>query len=732
MLIGGVAAGALSPPAASTSPHSLAKTTEPISTQGTIANHPPVSIQTFPGVNNSFRRHRDPGTVVRANRLEDLQRVLRDRLETQLSASAVDISQGRYNQAQSRLGQAYLNQLEKYADVTNERNDDSATSTIKTLNETRTRQREYAQTVEEFRRKYTQYQQAKRRGNDERARQIARKVADLGEQAQQQAKQLNESYNQYNTTTGANVTTAREQIQEVQADVNQNRQSVEQREFIPTTITVDQADTQGSFVDPIVIRAKLIGGDSPVSNRNISLVIGNQMYTATTNINGEFSVQYRPITIPSNTSTVTVAYLPANSSVYTGSRVSIPIEVERVTGQITIDSVTSETAFNDPITVNGTVTVADEPVSGLSLTVLVDDQRLGTVVTAPDGSFTFRRRLPAGPNVGEQTVMVRTQLTGRSVSATSAARSIQIRGTPTSLSATAMRDEEVIQVSGQLVADASPLPGRQIIISADDELIGTVRTKANGSYVVRIDEAELDRTVVVKFNGAGTNLNSTETSVLVSPSQDARTGIDPGTDPDSPDTPREFVRRIINDLTRGGFTLGNTDASLVTALLSSPIVLVGGGITLGLCGSILVIVRRQRRPADNSSDATMSSDSPAPTNSAEHSTVDLSALLRSVEAELESGNHSEAIIQAYVIARSALANKQDVDQVRTHWQFFETCVANGVDNDALQMLTKAYERARYGEEEVPLATAKTAFSAARFFVESDSGSHIGQSRREEN
>lgn len=675
--------------------------------------------QTPPPTNNTTVRHRDPDEVASENRLDALQGVLTQRLSERLGSSAIQLNQQQYDRARSLLGDDYLDQLEKYADVADERDDEDAAAAAETYNDTRESQREYSRTVQAFRETYDEYQEAKANGNERRARELARELVRLGQTAARQSERLDENYDRLEDQAGADLTTTSREIQQIQTEIDDDRATVAATEFVDTTLDIRRADAAGSFSNPLEIAATLTSENGPVANQSITLAIGDQTIRGETDDEGQFSVTYRPTTVLVNRSTLTIQYVPATTSVYRATNATIPVTLSATTGNVSLTRTTSTAGFGDSVVVAGTVTVAGEPVSNLSLAVGVDDAALGTMRTNPSGAFTVQSPLPATPAPGVQQLTIDDRVEGRAVRIAPVNESLQVRETATNLSATVTRTDRGYSLTGRLTAAGRAVTDQRIVVSVSGDRLGTARTAVDGSFALRIDAGEANQTVTVSFDGSGTNLRSVETRVTIPPTD---TGDDGGRDATT--TPASAAPAV------GDIVTGETPLTIdaLLAIITTPVGLVLVGLLLGGGGLVIAALRRRgRRSTPDASAPVAESDTepaaPARSDSAEPSPDEPVDSFSTAASALSEGTTDEAVVEAYAAVRAALATRLSADRARTHWQFFDACLAavEDVDDDALRTLTETYETARYGAGSVSSTAAENALVAARSLLQPESG-----------
>jgi hypothetical protein len=670
-----------------------------------------------PVTNNTTVRHRDPSIVGSEGRLDELRRVLQARLASRLGRGAVQISQGQYDRAEEVLGKEFLSTLNKYGEVAGQSSDGTG-DTVERLNRTRNQQLEYAESVSEFNETYEAYREATANGNESRARQLGRELVKLGENASRQAEELNRSYSQLEADTGGTLNQAREHVGTLQLQIDTTTNEVIENEFEVTNLTVRETEVEGSFTDPLRFEASISSDGEAISNQTIDLRVGGQRYTATTDARGVFVIEYRPTATLVNNSSVDLRYLPQESSTYLGSNASVPVRIEGVTGEASLTVRTNETAFGEPFSVRGDVMVGDQPVPGLPLAVVVGGERLGIVRTDKEGEFEYSRDLPAAPAAGTQQVSVTPTAPDRAVGILPANDTIIIRETPTSLSASFTRTNTTERISGRLAANGSSPPRKQVSVVINGTRVETVQTSANGSYTVQFARGVLSGDVTVRFDATGTNLESAMTRVNIPVEQRGEGGDIQGSATNAPRNIQDWIDRIVSFL-RGNQPIGSGAGSeYLRSILFSPITLVIGGVVTGAGGILLLAISRRRGDTKQQTEPGSSPKESREADGTDLRSKEFLARLPSADAISESGDPGGLVITAYGIVRNTLVDDRRAHRPQTHWQFFETCVADGVDATNLRTLTEVYESARYGAESPEETAAQEAVSAARALVRS--------------
>lgn len=689
--VGTVAAAA---PAASPSTTAVTSDSTTVDASLTRAQQTPVQ-------NNSSVRHRNPEAVASENRLSDLQRLLGSRLSERLSSSAVELNQEQYERAQSVLGEEYLAQLSKYGEVVDERDDEQGERVVDAYNQTRERQREYTETVQDFRETQAEYQEAQANGNDSRARELARELVALGDEASRQSEGLNESYSSLGEVSGTDLSTAQTEIQQVQADIDQDVERVETAEFVATELVIRDADETGSFTQPLGVSGTLESERGLVSNQEITLEIGEQTTTVETNADGNFFISYRPTTVLVNRSQLDITYRPAETSPYRQSNATIPVSLSAESATVDVETATTEAGFGTPVRVTGSVTAAGVPVTNLSLAVVADGTRLGTVRTNDAGAFAFEEPLPATPRPGDRQLVVEDALSGRAVTVDTVSRPLTVSETATTLDVQLIREGDAFGLQGQLRADGQPVPNQQLSVSVAGDRLGTTRTDAEGRFSIPVDEGEANQTATVTFDGDGTNLQSTSATVELL----ALEVTEPPPTPQPTSTPAVGLLLLLRQ---------ELTVELLLSFLTTPVGLVVSGVGLGALGLLVTLWRRRRRDAVAAAAAAQATTAESPADAdVSPSSREPVAPRSDIPASLSDEAPDEAVIGAYGAVRAALVRQLPTSRARTHWQFFEACVAQGIDDDSLRTLTESYELARYGAQSVSDSVAETALAAAR-------------------
>lgn len=666
--------------------------------------------QTTPttATNNTSVRHANPEEAESEDTADALRAQLTARLADRLEGSSVQISEGQYNRAKGILGEEYVDTLGKYADVADENGESETADDFERAGET---QRNLSDSLAEYRETEQAYQEAKSAGNEEEARQLAREIVRIGEDIDRQSTELSDTYAQLGNQTSIDFSGAQERIQTVQRDVAESTAQIRDAELSATTLTVDATGETASFVDPLQIEGRLLAADdSPVADRSITLQVGERLYTVETDDDGRFELDYRPAGLSADASQVTVQYLPQTTSVYIGSNASVPIAVEQVDGSIEFESVPDEVGFNDSVAVAGQVVVDGRPVSDLPVNATLGQQSLGSGVTDVDGRFAMNRTLPVDVPDGEQRLRVTSGADSAVV--VDAAEPVTVTATPTNLTLTLTPDGGTVVASGRLTADGAGVSDRQIALSVDGDAVTETTTGDDGRYQVRFDSRLLheDATVTVRFDGSGTNLESTSATMTRSSGGAGGAG-----------NPVFGVGSVGSGIPGigGGSGSGNGPGGSIVASITGQDSPSTERIAFGAAAAVLILaagwyaVRRW-----------LSSNGPASVNEVETSGTgedDDAEPIPSPVALLAQGQMQAALLAAYQSVQRALAPSLD-ETPKTHREFYRACQQTGaVPMDALRVLNDAYERAVYSDRELSLDEARDAIMAAEQIVSNRGG-----------
>jgi hypothetical protein len=655
------------------------------------------SVASFAQENNSTR-HEHPDEVNERGDLADVERWLAGRMVEQLARSSVELSEGEYELAREYVGEEYRDRYGQYVEVAGETSTDRDDESADAFEAAREDQDELVLQVRTFRETREEYRAAKEADDEERARRLARELQRQADAINGTAADLKGHYGRISNTTSANMSEGSTAVREVRRNVSEDVDAVRREEFVATDLSLSVASTEISFVEPLEATGRLVTANgTPVADRRVRFHVGARQVTTRTDDEGRFSLTYRPTTIPVGEQTVAVRYVPENASVYLGSSEQVSVTVEQVQPGVDLASEFDDLAFGDRLVVDGSIAADGVGASGVPVAVFLGDERLGTVTTTDDGSFTFEGRVPATVADGERTLSVRVSLEDRALARAEASTDVQIRSTETLLTLEERTvTSEGVRVSGTLVTAAGlVVPDQRVAVTLDGTRIGTIRTTDDGSFTsildvpgqLRPESGSVSLELVASFDGEGTNLEGSQDSATVEvPAIDAA-------EPNGPD--------------------GSSEAFQFPLSLPA---LLGGVAVLAIAGGAIVLRRRDRGggdepgslPADAAPDGAR--DPPTAQAPPEPTPLDTAA------QRLDEGLTDAAVEIAYEAVRSEIGATLDVGDARTHWEFLRASQAAGLNGDgyaALEALTEGYERAAFAPRPVPVDEAEQAVESAR-------------------
>lgn len=626
--------------------------------------------------NTTAVRHVDPAEAESEGDLDALESYLQRQLAARLTRSQIQVSRGEYRQGKSLVDEEYRDLLAKYVDVEGETGGRDESQTFR---ETGRDQRDFADDVRGYRETLEEYREAKRAGDERRARRLARELETRSEDVAATGRNLSTSYRRLGNATGGNFSDTRASVNATVANVTAQQSEIRAAEFIRTQLTATVESEAISFYEPLVVEGYLeTENGTALAERTVTLRAGNRSVTATTDEAGRFTITYRPVRLPLATERLRLRYRPANESVYLGSTANVSVGVEQVTPELRIAAATDSAAFRERVATSSQVTVDDEPVRGAAVGLFLGGRRLATGRTDQDGEVVLSAPLPAEVATGERRMAVRVLGRNRSIGPATTSRTLYVRETDTDLSVTAGQAGDAVRLNGRLTTvDGEPVPGRSVAIRRNDSLVTTVRTGPDGGYTATVP-AEPGHTyrLAAVYDEPSTNLG---------PSR-ARTSL---------------------TLPRPSDAAADESEQALSEVLDEYPALVAGGLLLGLLLVAGAIWLRRGGTAAEHTDATLAaSDAGSPETT--DATTDPLSPARAVLDE----NANAAVERAYRAVRSRLRDRGIGSADATHWELYRAGRDAGVDATDLETLTTAYERAAFDPREIDRADARTALAAA--------------------
>jgi hypothetical protein len=614
--------------------------------------------------NNTTVQHERPDDVSESGDSQQLSQWLERRLARQLGESAVNISEGQYEQGREVLGNDYSSRLGQYVSVAGDTETDSDDQASGTYRETREDQREFANTTQSYRETYETYERARQNGNTTAARQAARELDRLSERVQSLNATLQGEYVVLANQTDLNTERPREALAETSANISAQQSRVREQTLVATNLTARTNASTVSFASPARVSGQLrLANGTALSNVSGRVVIANRSYAVTTDSEGRFAVSYRPVSLPVNATTARVQFVPTATSAYLDSADDVSVTVIQVSPRL--ERVTTPTGggYGDPLTTTVVATVDGRPVPSLPIRT-----GLGTTVvsgrTDEAGRVTLSPRVPATPAAGERSLRVAHARSGLAVGQNGTASTVTIFETATNLTVDATSDGR-LRVRGRLrTTEGAGIGGQQVQLSVGDTT-RSVETNATGWYrLVVANASAIDGTddgalaVTARFDGTGTNLRDS----------------------------RDRMQVTLGSAGGGGAVAGSGDQDTMLVL---------GALVLGVLVVAGVVGLSQRQRGGEPVEPT----TPAPESTASTTASPDQSIqwLDRARSALAAGDDERAIVAAYAAVRRQLEREAALASTLTHREF----VADGRDSlsvadaEALSTVATAYERATF-------------------------------------
>jgi len=647
--------------------------------------------------NSSTTQHENPLGASADGDTDGLAAYLSNSLANRINNSTLQLSRGEYERADSLVDDQYQEVLGQYVDVAGSADGSVDPDNLRAAGQD---QRRLVNETREFNDVYERYEEAKRSGDTERARRLARELDNLSENISRTTRSQRQNLQAIDNGSSADLNETIREIQRLSQNVEDRRREVVELEFVRTELDIEASGQRASFRDPVTIRGGITDvNGSELADRSVTIAVGERTYTVRTDSEGEFLLRYRPTTIRTDRREVTVRYVPANTSVYRSANASVPVTLEQTTATLSIRRATSTVQYGEAVEVRGRVFAGSVPVPNVPVAVTIEDTRISTVRTDEDGFFEIQSPLPVDITDGEHQLYGRIALSGRAIAARNETTGITVLQTGTNLSLT---DRTVtadgIEVTGRLTTDdGSAVPRQQVDLLFDGATVATGMTDREG--IVRLnssfDADQIDRisTLTLRYDGAGTNLDSTAVQRNIS------SGGPPGGD--------------------SGFTvLGVSFGSPVDASRGTVALLIGV-VVLAFIGSGLYLELRELVPSQDTGDdsdgqgefETDTTESASRIPGAEG--VDAAATL------LDQAATDDAVRTAYFAVRNQIPGAS-VSGDSSHWQYHESlngALGDGT-NEEFYRLTELYEYAAFAERETTMAEAREAVKVGWSIIDS--------------
>ncbi|MFP8891050.1 hypothetical protein ACLI4U_14970 [Natrialbaceae archaeon A-CW2] len=665
---------ASSEPSASVLPETTANvpsSTNQLFVSTTLVGQQSVQADTDDDAENETPRHQNPDEYEGSGDQDGLRQWLGDQLADRLAGSTVALSDGQYDLARSYLDDEYRDLAGQYVEVADEEDDEP--NGFETAQDEQT---ELIDTLEEYDAVKEAYEEAQAAGNDREARQHARRLLELGDEIESLAEDLDDQHADLEEETDGNLSESRDGLATVTQDVQADRTEIQSEQFVETTLELSSADETISFLDPLNATGELrtVNG-SPVANEPLRIEVGNQTVRTETDSDGTFDFEYRPTALPLETTALTIEAVPTNGSVYLESEAAIDVSVEQIEPTISELTTTQFGAYDETVTLEGTISAESVPVDTVPVAVSIAGQQLGTI-QAENGSFEGEFLLPRAVPAGDHDLEVTLAFEERALAPVGETTEITIRETDTTISMDATaEDDDAIHVTGTLeTADGAALENETVTVTLDGTSAGIIETDADGHFdetLESVPTTDGQRTLSVTYDDPGSNLASSSAETTV------------------------------------GTAATSSDSSV-----SVPVWVWGGlGLAAVIAGGWWY---RERRSGSNRSLEGFSPTSTQRQRSPTESRL-VSTMLSQARDALADGRTDDAMQFSYGAVRRTIDPTLEARD-RTHWEFFEQVSSESAfdadDVSLLYDLTVGYERSTFATEPIERDRAESLFVLA--------------------
>ncbi|MFB6296221.1 MAG: hypothetical protein ABEH66_05180 [Halobacteriales archaeon] len=656
----------------------------------------PVLAATTPADNGSIR-HEDPEEASEDGDLAGVQSWLLGRVSERLGASTRNISRGQYDAAAASLDNETRAYLDQFVDVTSDTDAEDDDRVAVTINETIEEQRDFAQTQRNYSETYEAYLAARDDGNITRARRLARELAELERRLSQTGTNITRNYRTIENTTGTDTDEEAGAINRSAQNTSQVQSRIRQELFNETRVEITSHTPDGSALDPLVIRGRVVmANGTPVTEGVIGLR-GGLNVTASLDATGRFTLRHRPILLQRGTTNLTLQYRPPVTSPYLGSSREIAVTIREHEPTLELMGVPDSVGFGENLSVTARVTVGTRSIQGVPIEVTLEGVRLRSNLMA-NGTTKISGAVPARVDDGRREVRVTLPISGRAIASANATRTLLVRETETRLTTdVTVLSPTRVRIRGQLeTTGGRPVPEQSIRLRIGGEEAGSTLTNATGAFGATLTVPEEgnasalgDRRVAVNatFAAPSTNLGA------------ARAG--------------QTIPVPSGLLGEEGGLLGlGFPAWLWVALVALVLAVTVAGYA--------VLSRRGEQSEGMTGTAAEAPGTGVPPETGAESRVSPSLLAVATE-RLEGGAPDAATEAGYEAVRQRLADRLGV-VAGTHWELYRACQGAGWPEErtsAVRRLIEAYEQAAFAPGSLSAETAREALATARDLLEED-------------
>ena len=261
-------------------------------------------------------------------------------------------------------------------------------------------------------------------------------------------------------------------------------------EITRTKLSMSVFPTSVFVGDTITVSGRLIGGDTPLANRALTILLDNEPRVITTDLNGSYTVYVVSLKhVPAVT--VGAVYTPVDNDigVHLGAY-SPSVEVNTIYYSTLLEASALETAHPGlPITISGQISSIGGTMDR-TIKVLLDDTPFAEEIVSDQ--FSFEITIPPQISTGEHSLTITAAHQGRytgvskSIPITVSTIPIKVDIRVPSFSVTPKPN----QVSGKVYHDHDPIRDAEVSLTFRDSLV-TVRTAADGSFTATVKPSYL-------------------------------------------------------------------------------------------------------------------------------------------------------------------------------------------------------------------------------------------------
>ena len=637
--------------------------------------------------------HANPDDVGSSRELSTLDARFQAILAGRLITSTTAVNQSEYERAQELIGEEYEFNLSDYRTIATELD---ASERAELFERVKTDQQEFIDDVQQIRSLRQEYEAARQAGDEARARSVARELSQKTANFSANATTLNTEYESLSNETDISFDPAIKDINETRVSIQSTTTNITNTEFRSTNLSAQINRSNISFAVPGRITGRIaLSNGTGLSGRVVTVAVGGRSYEVRTSPNGRFQIPYRPVAVRTNSTNVSVRYVPDNASVYQQASDTVAVNISSVNASVEAFDAPTNVAFRDSVRFNGRVVYDSRTVEALPLSIQTRNVSLITTTTEAGGKFQGKTKFPANINDGEQAFVVQTGL-NRSVQVESA-QTVFVDVTQTQIRAQIKnRSISTVTISGRLrTASGLGVANQTVQLTAGPQQV-TTQTASDGSFIAQLSLtsgslAAGDDTVTVAFNGGpATNIGPASAFVEVSPAS---------------------VESLFDQVSTSEQGIPWRGMGIVGAVIATS----GGALAVGSRRGWFELRLPEVRDDETVADGgMMETTKPA---SAETPEVETPVELTRIQTRLNRGELETAVLDSYGRVWEAL-QAEVPSNPQSHWGLYQASVEHDVGIDTeLRTLTATYEQTAYGPGSPNFQSAQSALANAEALLE---------------